>query len=366
MEALIISTHVYNSRRRASLHWIADSLSDEGYNVSFLTTGLSLISKIKGDYRLQEINRKSSYTKNVKSYPIISIYHPVNLRNGFLNAAAWPLWAKYPNQFKKIIKTVKYPDVIIIESGSSVALTDIVRSAFPQSIIIYRVSDILETMSVHPILQKMENDSLSKIDMVSVPSPKMVSKFSKHNNVVIHPHGVQLEILNNTTGESPFSKGTKNIVCVGTMLLDAQALTIAAKNHPSVNFHVFGKANLNPLANLQIYGEVPFADTLPYIKHCDAGIAPYKRSPSAEYLADTSNKIMQFNYFKKAIIAPEFVCTSDNMFPYNSSDENSIVNSVTKSLDPGNLSSKYPRYQSWKSVVKTMIKDAELKDLSRR
>jgi 2-beta-glucuronyltransferase len=49
-------------------------------------------------------------------------------------------------------------------------------------------------------------------------------------------------------------------------------------------------------SNVRFYKEMPFKATLPYIKHADFGIAAYRPSANSGYLAQSSLKLMQYEY----------------------------------------------------------------------
>lgn len=357
MNILIISSHVYTSRRRASFHWIADALARSGNNVSFLTTGLSLLSFFKNDYRLKERSLASIKDghNTVTSLPVITIFHPVNLRNNTANKIVTPFWRLYPLQFSKILQSIQTPDLIIIESGASIALAKLVKKRFPGAALIYRVSDLLGTMGTHPYLNSEELKAIEYFSLVSVPSKEMLPHLPANSKVKIQPHGLQINLLDEVTDESPYRRGSTNVVSVGTMLFDAQTVLKAVDHFPNIDFHVFGHIDLPKYNNLFLHGEVKYNETLPFIKHASAGFAPYRSAPNASYLADTSNKMMLFRYFRKPIIAPGFVCTESWMSSYEQSIEGSIYKSIQDALSIDTLTIPEHKYISWDSTVSEMI-----------
>ena len=94
------------------------------------------------------------------------------------------------------------------------------------------------------------------------------------------------------------------------MLFDREFFDIAAPLFPDVTFHVIGggrAAEELKHANVKIYGEMPYEQTLGYIKHADFGIAPYTLEHGQDYLCDTSMKLMQYALFGIAAICPRVV-----------------------------------------------------------
>jgi 2-beta-glucuronyltransferase len=99
-----------------------------------------------------------------------------------------------------------------------------------------------------------------------------------------------------------------NAVSVGSMLFDPEFFWMACDLFPEINFHVIGsgaKKGRLPAAVID-HGEMPFHQTLPFIKHATFGIAPYRASNPPYYLADTSLKLTQFAFFGLPAVCPKF------------------------------------------------------------
>lgn len=364
MQVLMVSSHVYHSRRRASFHWIADAFARANNNVTFVTAGLSAFSWIKDDYRIEERRRDieiSAQSSNelVRSFPILTYFHPINLHQRLLNRLVAPIWRLYPLQFTSLLKKIPKPDVIVIESGAPVALAKTLKKRFPHATLIYRVSDLLETMGVHPQLLSDQANAMSLFKLVSIPSPAMMRRLPYHSNAVVHPHGLQKELLERVAVQSPFPTNSKQVVCVGTMLLDVEAIAFAAEHMPDVNFHIFGHTDMRKIHNITLHGEVSFDRTLPYVKHCSVGLAPYKLSPSSEYLADTSNKMMQFRFFKVPIVAPEFACTQSWMHSYNPEVKETLVDALRKALASDRTDIPNTEFDNWDDTLRVILAAAD-------
>jgi hypothetical protein len=86
----------------------------------------------------------------------------------------------------------------------------------------------------------------------------------------------------------------KSVPCAGS----------AADQFPEVQFHIIGPGRTSDAlsrSNVHVYGEMKFAETVKYIKHAKFCIAPYRRNEHATYLADTSMKLLQYDFLGFAL-----------------------------------------------------------------
>jgi len=117
---------------------------------------------------------------------------------------------------------------------------------------------------------------MSSIDYICLLAAKMASNFAWAGNkrflvpLGIHPPDFE-EI-----GPSPYS-AQLNAVSVGSMLFDPGFFLYAAAEFPHIEFHIIGCGTTFAAPNnVHIYSEMPFKDTLPFVKHASFGIAAYK------------------------------------------------------------------------------------------
>ena len=137
------------------------------------------------------------------------------------------------------------------------------------------------------------------------------------------------------TDPSPFGPG-RHAVSVGSMLFDANFFQIAAASFPEITFHVIGsgaKQGALP-ASVHVYGEMPFRETLKYLKYADFGIAPYKVANLPYYLCDTSMKLMQYEFLGLPAVCPHFVVGEHiSRFGYQPDDAESIGSAIRAAMN---------------------------------
>ena len=95
-------------------------------------------------------------------------------------------------------------------------------------------------------------------------------------------HGLRKDLFD-APSTSPYEGPGPFFIYVGREYVDVDFLGRAARLMPEGSFHVFGAiADLPTAANLHGYGERPFAETIPYLKHADVGLqdAPILRAPN--------------------------------------------------------------------------------------
>jgi 2-beta-glucuronyltransferase len=133
-----------------------------------------------------------------------------------------------------------------------------------------------------------------------------------------------------------------------------------AKSEPSVTFHLFGKrARIEQmLPNVVTHGELPFAAIVPYIQHADAGIAPYRPAPNADYLSQSSMKMIQYTYCQLPIVAPDFAARSAHMSAYAPGEQNSIVAALHRALTYDRVGIDNSQVLDWEGVTQLMLAHA--------
>ena len=90
--------------------------------------------------------------------------------------------------------------------------------------------------------------------------------------------------------------------------------------------------NLPAVPNLHAYGERPFAETIPYLKHADVGLQARAYCVGAECLTD-SLKMHQYTYCQLPIIAPAFLRHERrHVFYYEPGNDDSIRQAFTDAL----------------------------------
>ena len=106
------------------------------------------------------------------------------------------------------------------------------------------------------------------------------------------------------------------------------------------------------LPNVIAHGEKPFAQTIPYIQHADIGIAPYRPAPNADYLSQSSMKMMQYTYCRLPIVAPLFAAAGrEHVLSYNPADEGSIVRAMEQAISFDRNTIGISAVADWSNIV---------------
>ena len=246
-----------------------------------------------------------------------------------------PIVSKYPNLMpKQLTNGISDADLFIIENGAGLLLVPHLKRLCPNAKIVYSVCDRIETLGYHPLIVETEKKVLPLFDLIRVPSEAMISDYDPKYNVKLIPQGLDKSTFDKIR-PNPY-KTNKNVISVGDMLFDAETVRLLADSFPDWTFHLFGKkAKLeNSPKNVIAYGERPFEFLAGYIQHADIGLAPYRDAPNADYLSQSSLKMMQYSYCRLPIIAPNFAAAGrPHVCEYLSQDDNSKLKAMRKSLD---------------------------------
>ncbi|AHM61787.1 glucuronosyltransferase [Flammeovirgaceae bacterium 311] len=337
----LITGHYWNSKRRAGFHHIANALQELGHEVLFFTAPVSKLHELKGDhivqYAIKEEANRVINKGEVLSYLHYTPWHVANTRFALTNLLTTPVASLYQHfKFaKEAAAFIAESAYIIFESTPGLLLFDKVRELNPKAKYIYRVSDDLRFLNVHPALIKYENRILLKFDLVSIVSSHFHSLF-KTKNVKLHFHGINKQIFNEAL-DNPYPQNTVNLVFVGNAYFDVSFIEIASELFPDYKFHIIGPIQgLPDKQNIIKYGELPFQDTVKYIRHASAGLHTLEHTKGAEGFTDTL-KVHQYTYCKLPIVAPEFLRSNrEHAFYYQSGQKDSIRLAVTSAL-------KYPK-----------------------
>jgi 2-beta-glucuronyltransferase len=323
---MIVSRHDYRSGRRASIHFLAQAMADQGHEVRFISVGFSWMSRLRNDRRCGIADRANRWEvrDGVQAFLWKTRWHAVDLpffgrHTGWL----YDLWAHSPGV--EFDDAATQSDTIIIDSGIAPVLIRRLRRLAPKAKLIYRAADLLDTAGVHPRVQRILERDAAEIDLVVVVARDMLPHFDRFPGPkLLMTHGVDRARLGQRT-ENPYST-PRNIVSAGSMLFDAATVRAAARALPEWTFHLIGAPRAPFDANVRQYGEMPFAETLRYLHHADVGLAPYRRGPGAEYLADSSLKLLQFSALGLPAVCPHFAAGGRPLrFGYDPDDPESAA-----------------------------------------
>jgi len=333
MRVVLLSGHYLESKRKAGFHWLATAYRDQGHDVVFATVSLSWLSALRRDHRMQypvraEANRLCATPSGIASYVWFTPWHPANLRSAALNALSAPLFRRYGTlPLGDLEAPLRHADLVVFESTPAIALTERVRALNPRARLVYRVSDDVRLLRMHPVVIEAEDRAIPHFDLVSVPSTFMMRHFGRFPNARVHHHGIRKDVFD-APCESPYDgRWTANAVLVGNSHFDYDFVHHAADRFPTVGFHLIGpldRAQLPQRENVLAYGEMPFQATIPYVKHADVGLQIRAYSPGAESLSD-SLKVIQYSHCRLPIVAPDFLAgTRSNVHGYRPGDAESM------------------------------------------
>ncbi|WP_277286989.1 hypothetical protein [Sphingomonas aquatilis] len=355
---IVSATHDYRTKRRVDLHFIADELVRRGETM-FLSTHLSPLSRLKSrDRRLALAPGADRAANGVETYLWRAPLHPLNVRPPVLDlwnrAASWLYGRAMPVAVTAMIARAR---TIIVESGGSVALIDDIARCNPQAAIIYSASDTLATIGMARFYDLALCRAAPRIAFVRLPSARMANDHACIPRQRVIPHGLDKEFFADDLSD-PYERRPA-AVSVGSMLFDPAVLDVAARAFPQVDFHVIGSGHdgvgLGPRhPNLHWISEMEFGGTIPYIRHADIGMAPYHSALDADYLVDTSMKLMQFEAAGVPAVCPTFAQGGrPSRFGYTVGDADSIVSAVEAALAQGRGGLGRPR--TWAHVVEEML-----------
>ena len=335
---LLVSRHDYRTNWRANFHPIADGFAAQGDEVAFVSIGFSPLSRAGKDNRRPLAGRANRWERvdGVDCYLWNTPFHPIGLGRPRLDRLARPLYdlfARLPG--RALDEAAAAADLILVESGLSPVLLPRLRRHGRRASIVYVASDLFGTIGAPVIMEDILAAGADAIDTVVVVARAMAPHF-RHLGRPIRfvPHGIDPAVFA-SGGPSPYGPG-RHVVTVGSMLFDPGVFTAAATAFPDVTFHLIGTPEGPSYpGNVHEHGPMPFAKTIPWLRHADAGVAPYRPGESADYLSDSSMKLMQYDYLGLPAICPGFaVGTSPLRFGYQPGDNASVAAAVGRALDP--------------------------------
>ena len=326
---VFVTGHYANSRHKAGFHWLAESFWRAGWHVTFFTESISWLSFVRRDARcrypiVEEAGRLRYLRERFASYVWLTPFHPVNLRCDWLNRLAGPVWQQYANfPMREAAPEIAEADLFVFDSDHGLFLFDRFKALNPQARFVYRVSDHIPMMRHHPLLPAEEERLLRRFDLISVPSAFFQKRFAHLPNVVMQHHGLDKAQFDRPCA-NPFAGGP-NVIYVGKYHFDHDFVARATRLFPDWSFHIFGDVGALPTAaNLRAYGERPFVELVPYLKHADIGLQALTYTPGAECFTD-SLKMHQYTYCRLPIVAPSFLRSDrPHAFCYEPGDDASI------------------------------------------
>ncbi len=363
MNIVLLSNHWFHSPRLAGFHHLAAAWHGQGHQVTFATIGLSYISYVRRDYRTkykglwQVRNKMQKIDDNLYSYVHFTPLHPHTTLIPALDKMLASCLEKYANyKLGELEQHIKNADIIVYESSVAIFLLKLCKNLSPNAKHIYRVSDDISILRSTPRkMLDLEKEIAPTFDTISVPCNYLEQKFKHSKHIYLHRHGLNKTAFDKIQ-KSPYSKGSKNAVFVGVFNFDGASVRLMAEQNPEIQFHIIGNVHIKAgLSNLHLYGELPFADTLSYIKFADIGLQPRSYEPAALSFTD-SLKIIQYRYCGLPIVAPSFLdLKRDGVFYYTPNDKSSCAKVIKDALKNGKDLQRANEVQTWDEVGTSIL-----------
>jgi 2-beta-glucuronyltransferase len=302
----LISGHYLGSKRRAGFHHLADAYCGLGWDVTFVTAAISQISWLRDDYRFDypvraEANRLVQVRERLASYVLMSRAHPGNLGSGLANRLATPLFARYANvSLGPLEERLREADLVVFEGTAALLLVERVRGLAPCARLVYRASDDLRALGVHPLILDAEARTVPLFDLVSAPTREIADVLAPYGAVEVQPPGIDKRGFDRAT-QSPYGAGPTAVFAGVSPLFDYESLAAAAELAPPVAFHVIGPPPRSLPANVSFHPELPFEEVVAYLQHATFGLLLF---PPGYASLGKGNKVAQYSYCRLPIIAP--------------------------------------------------------------
>ncbi len=358
---VLISGHHLRSPRRAGFHWLAEAYVRLGWEVLFVTASISRLSRLRRDRRLVclspgEVGRLRVERPGLWSFVWYTAWHPANLRLGLLNRLTAGLFSRYGElPLGEAEPWVRQADLVIFESTPGMMLLPRVRRLNPRARCVYRVSDDMRVLRNHPAVLDAEERLAGAFDLISVPSRALLERFGRLPNAALHHHGIAREVFDRPH-EDPYGPGPRpRCLFVGNAMFDRDFLDRASTRMPDWAFHIIGPiTGLPRRGNVVVHGEIPFAETVPFLLHADIGLHTLAYSPGAECFTD-SLKVLQYTWCRLPIVAPEFLCCGrEHMFYYRPGDSGGIVAALRSAAAFDRTRIDRRGIRSWEELAATL------------
>ena len=274
--------------------------------MTFVTAAISTLSRLRGDFRFgypvrEEANRLVPVEERLASYVLLTRTHPGSLRFALLNRLSAPWFARYARvPLGPLEERLRGADLVVFEGTAALLLVERIRGLAPGARLVYRASDDLRVLGVHPLILEAEAKAIPLFDLVSAPTQEIADVLSPYGPVEVHPPGIDKAALDRPT-ESPYGAGPAAVFSGVSPLFDYESLATAAELAPHVAFHVIGPPPRPFPANVVFHPEMPYEDVVPYLQHATFGLLLF---PPGYASLGQGNKVAQYSYCRLPIVAP--------------------------------------------------------------
>ncbi|MFN7172973.1 MAG: glucuronosyltransferase [Fimbriimonadaceae bacterium] len=359
-KAVLFTGHYAKSKRKAGFHFIGEALAEMGVETLLFTYSYSPLSNLRQDFRAKlipegEHNKLVQVGPNLWSYVWRTPFHPVRIGKG-LDAIARRVFSRYGElPLGEAEPFIRECSLAVFESGAGIMLLPRVQELAPDSFTVYRVSDDLKGLGSSPTIIRAEQELAGKFDLISSPCDYIHVQFEHLPSARIHFHGIEKDQFDQEHS-NPYKANSKNIVFVGNSFCDTEFINWMAEDFPECNFHVIGPIDsVQRRDNLKSYGEMPFRQTIPFLKFADVGLQTRSWFDGAPSLSD-SLKMHQYTYCKLSIVLPEFIQTDrPHCFAYVPSDRESMKAALQGALEFDRSSIDTSKVLSWRELTSELL-----------
>ena len=330
---LLISGHYLGSKRRAGFHHLASAYWNLGWDVTFVTAAISTLSGLRGDYRFaypvrEEANRLVPVHERLTSYVLMTRTHPGNLGLAVANRLSRRFFARYAHvPFGPLEERLRDADLVVFEGTAALLLVERIRELAPGGRLVYRASDDLRALAVHPLILEAEARAVPLFDLVSAPTAEIADSLAQYGPVEVHPPGIDKAALDRTT-PSPYRDGPTAVFAGVSPLFDYETLAAAAELAPHVSFHVIGPGPRPLPVNVTFHPELPFDELVPYLQHATFGLLVF---PPGYVSLGQGNKIAQYSYCRLPIVAPSHLeADRANVCVFQTGDRESLAQALAE------------------------------------
>jgi 2-beta-glucuronyltransferase len=331
--AILISGHYLGSKRRAGFHHVAQAYWSLGWDVTFVTAAISTVSRLRGDYRFaypvrEEANRLVPVQERLASYVLMTRTHPGNLRLGAANRLSSAWFSRYARApLGALEEQLRAANLVVFEGTAALLWVDRIRGLAPDARLVYRASDDLRALGVHPLILKAEAAAIPLFDLVSAPTQNIADALAPYGPVELHPPAIDKAALDRNT-ESPYGEGPAAVFAGVSPLFDYGSLAAAAELAAHVSFHVIGPPPRPLPANVSFHPELPYDGLVPYLRHATFGLLFFP--PGYAGLGE-GNKVAQYSYCRLPIVAPAHLAAErPNLCLFEPGDRESLRRALEK------------------------------------
>jgi 2-beta-glucuronyltransferase len=324
---ILVSPAYVRSKRRAGFHHLAFAFWNVGWDVTCVTAPISFLRRLRGDYRfeypvLAEANRLVPVRERLTSFVLMTSWQPGTLRSPLANRLATPLFRRYAQiPLGPLERLLPEADLVVFDTTAALLLVPRFRALAPRSRLVYRPSDDLRRLRIHPILLDAEAEAIPQFDLVSVPTRDIAAALEPYGPVHVHPPAIDKSAFDRST-DSPYDSRPAAVFAGVTHRFDYDTLAMAACLAPNVAFHIVGIPPRPLGANVAFHPEVPFDEVVPYLQHATFGLLFF---PPGYPSLGQGNKVAQYSYCRLPIVAPSFFETDRrNMCLFEHGDSESL------------------------------------------